>query len=154
MKTLLRFPALVAALSATVLLALSGCDTFNSRAKEKSATYDALSPKTQLRLEKGRIHVGDTPDMVYIALGTPDEKRERDTTGTEQTTWIYKTYIEQYEGTVWGGYHRMIGPGFGGAGYIVYQEPISQDIYRDRVDEIIRVTFVAGKVTVVDQVKR
>ena len=154
MKTLPRFPLFAAALSATLLFALTGCDTFNSRAKEKSATYDSLSPKAQQRLEKGRIHVGDTPDMVYIALGTPDEKRERSTTANEQTTWIYRTYIEQYEGTVWGGYHRMIGPGFGGGGYIIYQEPISQDIYRDRVDEVIRVTFVGGKVTVVDQVKR
>jgi hypothetical protein len=154
MKTFLRFPVLVAAFGASVLLALTGCDSFNSRAKEKSATYDALSPKTQQRLEKGRIHVGDTPDMVYIALGTPDEKRERSTTANEQTTWIYKTYVEQYEGTVWGGYRRGIEPGFGGSGYVVFQEPISRDIYQSHVDDIIRVTFVGGKVTVVDQMKR
>jgi len=154
MKTLSRFSLLATACSAAVLVTLAGCDTFDSRAKEKSATYDTLSQKTQQRLEKGKINVGDTPDMVYIALGNPDEKRERSTNNSDHTIWIYKTYIEEYAGTVWGGYRRVIGPGFGGRGYVIYQEPITQDLYRDHVDEIIRVTFTGGKVTTVDQVKR
>lgn len=154
MKTFLRFPLPVAVLGAAILVALTGCDTFNSRAKEKSVVYDSLTPKTQQRLERGKIRVGDTPDMVYIAFGTPDEKREHSTAANEQTTWIYKTYVEQYEGTVWGGYHRVIGPGMGGGAYIIYQEPISQDIYRAHLDEIIRVTFTGGKVTMIDEDKR
>jgi hypothetical protein len=154
MKTLSRLSLPAIACGAAVLLTLAGCDTFDSRAKEKSATYDSLNSNTQQRLEKGKINVGDTPDMVYIALGNPDEKRERSTTNNEQDIWIYKTYVEEYAGTVWGGYHRVIGPGFGGRGYIIYREPISQDLYRDHVDEIIRVTFSAGKVTAVEQVKR
>jgi len=149
MKTILRFSLLSTALGAALLLA--GCDTFKSRAEEKSEVYDSLSPKTQKRLERGKINVGDTPDMVYIALGDPTEKRERSTAGNEQTTWIYKTYVEQYAGSIWGGFRREIVPG--PRGYIVYQEPISQDIYQTHVDDVIRVTFVGGKVTTVDQLK-
>src|SRR5882762_7956237 len=59
----------------TVLL-LAGCDTFDSRATEKAQVFDNLSEKTQKRLERGTIHAGDTEDMVYIALGDPDEKRQ------------------------------------------------------------------------------
>lgn len=140
----------LAALSAGLLLA--GCDTFASRAKEKSETYNSLPPNTQQRLERGTVNPGDTEDMVYIALGDPDEKRDIKTSDNTRTTWIYRTYWQQYEGTAWVGWHRVIvaTP----RGYAIYHEPITESVYRSHVDEVIRVTFADGKVTTVEQSKR
>lgn len=139
--------------SATALLlsfGLTGCDTFNSRAKEKSDVFDELSPKTQKRLERGKITPGDTQDMVYIALGDPDEKRQTTTADGSNETWIYRTYWEQYEGSAWVGWHRVIVP-TGRGGYAIYHEPVTRDIYRTRVDEVIRVGFNKGVVSSVEQ---
>ncbi|MCX6954876.1 MAG: hypothetical protein NTV51_22185 [Verrucomicrobia bacterium] len=142
----------LAALAAAVLL--GGCDTFNKRADEKSAVFDALSPATQKRLERGKIHVGDSEDLVYIALGNPDEKRQVTRADGTEAVWVYRTYWEQYEGRAWVGWRRIVVPAAGGRGYVVYHEPVTQDIYRTRVDEVIRVTFTKGVVSVVEQNKR
>ncbi|HWA08554.1 MAG TPA: hypothetical protein VG838_03720 [Opitutaceae bacterium] len=142
-------------LSLAVLLAafgVAGCDTFKSRAREKSEVYDSLAPGTQKRLERGKINPGDTEDMVYIALGDPDDKRDRTTADGTASVWIYRTYWQQYEGQAWAGWHRVIVPT--GRGYVIYHEPITEDIYRTHIDEVIRVTFVNGKVTAVEQNKR
>ena len=133
---------------------LTGCDTFKARAEEKSDTYNSLSTGTQKRLERGKINVGDTQDMVYIALGNPEEKRDVSTSDGTQTVWLYKTYWEQYEGTAWVGWHRVIVPAAGGRGYVVFHEPITQDIYRTHLDEVIRVTFANNVVSSVEQQKR
>jgi hypothetical protein len=140
----------LATLSAGLLLA--GCDTFESRAREKSETYNSLPPNTQQRLERGTVNPGDTEDMVYIALGDPDEQRDVTSTDSKRSIWIYRTYWQQYEGSAWVGWHRVIvrTP----RGYAIYHEPITQSVYRTHIDEIIRVTFVDGKVTTVEQSKR
>jgi len=142
----------LAALAAT--FALSGCDTFQSRAREKSEVYQSLPPGTQQRLQRGRIAVGDTQDMVYIALGHPDEKRTGMTSDGTQELWIYRTYWEQYEGTAWVGYHRVIVPAPNGRGYWIYHEPITQDVYSQHADEVIRVTFSRGIVSSIEQTNR
>ena len=142
---------LICVATAAVAFLLTACNTFKQRAEEKSEVYDSLSPATQKRLERGKIRVGDTEDLVYIALGNPDEKRDIATNDGNQTVWIYRTYWEQYEGTAWVGWHRIIVPAAGGRGYVVFHEPITQDVYRTRADEVIRVTFTRGAVTSVEQ---
>lgn len=142
----------MAVLAASFLFA--GCDTFKSRSNEKSEVFDSLSSATQKRLQRGKINVGDSQDLVYIALGNPDEKREVTSADGNQNVWIYRTYWEQYEGTAWVGWHRVIVPAAGGRGYAVFHEPITQDVYRSRVDEVIRVTFSRGMVSSVEQQKR
>lgn len=140
-------------LAAVALSTLVGCNTFDSRAREKSATYEALPQDTKQRLQRGSISVGDTQDMVYIALGTPDEKREVSTSDGTAQTWVYRTYWEQYEGTAWVGWHRVIVPT--ARGYAIYHEPITRDVYRSRVDEVIRVSFdTRGVVSAVEQRSR
>jgi outer membrane protein assembly factor BamE (lipoprotein component of BamABCDE complex) len=136
------------------LFTLSGCDTFQSRAREKAQVYQSLPPDTQHRLQHGRIGVGDTQDMVYIALGYPDEVREVATTQGNQTVWIYRTYWQQYEGSEWVGWHRVIAPAPDGRGYIVYHEPVRTDVYRTHVDEVIRVVFQNSVVQSVEQRNR
>ncbi|MEY4939796.1 MAG: hypothetical protein RIQ93_1531 [Verrucomicrobiota bacterium] len=144
---------LVSRLLPAVMLALAfpGCNTFKSRAREKSATFDALPNEAQQRLRRGEIDIGDTHDMVYIALGQPDERRETITSDGGQETWIYRTYWQQYEGTAWAGWRRVVVPASNGRGYIIFHEPVSRDVYSARADDVIRVTLARGVVRAVEQ---
>ena len=139
----------IAALAA--ILGLTGCDTFASRARQRSETFESLSPSDQHRLQRGGISVGDTQDMVYIALGNPDERRDITTADGTQTVWAYNNYWQQYEGTAWLGYRRIIVPRADGRGYVIYHEPVTQDVYRTHVDERTRVTFRNGVVQSIEQ---
>lgn len=136
------------------MVAFSGCDTFSSRARQMSGVYDQLPASEQRRLQRGMINVGDTPEMVYIALGHADERRDLTTADGTQSVWIYRTYWQQYEGTAWLGYRRIIVPAANGRGYIIYHEPVTQDVYRTHTDENIRVTFARGVVSQVEQQRR
>ena len=133
---------------------LSGCNTFRSRAKQMSGVYDQLPATEQQRLQRGAINVGDTPEMVYIALGNPDERRDVLNADGTQNVWIYKSYWQQYEGTAWLGYRRTIVPSRTGRGYVIGHEPVTQDVYRTHADDRFRVTFANGVVSQVEQTRR
>lgn len=155
MKTKTTFPSLsLSAVTLALVVGLAGCNTFERRAEEKSATFDALPTSTQQRLERGRINVGDTQDMVYIALGNPDETRQLADADGEHLVWVYKSYWQEYEGTAWVGWRRIIVPTANRRGYVVFHEPVTRDFYRTRADEIIRVTFRRGAVATVEQQTR
>ena len=145
--------SLLLALLALAALALAGCNSFAYRAREKSQVFNSLPPDTRQRLHEGHISVGDSQDMVYIALGYPDEVREITTPQGTRTLWIYRTYWQQYEGTAWTGWHRVIVPLRGG-GYAIMHEPVTTDVYRVHADEVIRVTFEHGVVAGVEQRRR
>jgi len=140
---------LALAVGVLLLCVTSGCDTFESRAHEKSEVFESLPPTDQKRLENGIIHVGDTEDMVYIALGRPDAKRIIDTADGKRSVWSYQSYWQEYAGTEWVGWHRRIvrGP----RGFVIFHEPVRADLYRTHAEERIRVTFIDGKVVAVDQ---
>jgi outer membrane protein assembly factor BamE (lipoprotein component of BamABCDE complex) len=140
-------------LAALVVASLmTGCNTFRSRARERSATFEQLSPAEQQRLQRGTINVGDNEDMVYIALGSPDERRDITTADGTQAVWIYKSYWQQYEGTAWLGYRRYVVPT--ARGFAIFHEPVTQDVYRTHADDRIRVTFDRrGVVTTVEQIR-
>ncbi len=148
----MRFPPLVRlGLVSLVLLGLSACSTFQRRAEEKSTVFRALDAATQARLEARQIEVGDTQDMVYIALGAPDEKREQLDAGGKTTTWIYSAYWQEYQGTRMVGYRRQVIYDPATKSYRVYHEPDFQPIYAPRMEDRVRITFQDGRVTVIEQ---
>src|ERR1044071_9517453 len=131
----------------------AGCNTFEHRAEQKSETFNSLDPATQQRLKQGNIDVGDTPDMVYIALGVPDSRRQRVTSDGRELVWIYSTYYQDYEGTALVGYRRYFVP-VGPRRYAVHFEPVRSDIYSEHSEENMRITFVNGHVSAVEQTQR
>ncbi|HRJ47004.1 MAG TPA: hypothetical protein PKY38_06560 [Opitutaceae bacterium] len=136
------------------LVLLAGCSTIDRRIEEKAAVFASLDPATQEQLRQGMVEVGYDTDMVYIALGRPDERRERVTAAGREQVWIYSTYFQEYVGTTTMGYRRYVTVHPRTGERIIYFEPIRTDIYRDRVDERIRITFINGRVTVIEQVQR
>jgi len=141
-------------IAAAMLMFVAGCNSFQSRARQMSAVYDQLPAAEQQRLQRGLISVGDTPEMVYIALGNPDEQRDVLNADGSRNVWVYKSYWQQYEGTAWLGYRRVIVPASNGRGYVIFHEPVTQDVYRTHVDDVIRVTFANGVVQQVEQNRR
>ena len=138
-------------LIAAVLLA--GCSTFERRAGEKSATFSQLDETTRQRLKDRDISVGDTQDMVYVALGVPDEKRDRISEEGSETTWIYPASWQEDQGRALVGYRRHVVFDPGSRRYRVYPTPVGQRVHAQRAEERIRVTFTDGQVTTVEQVK-
>lgn len=134
-------------------LFFAGCNGFEHRAEQKSATFNALDDATQQRLKSGNIAVGDTPDMVYIALGVPDAKRQRLTSDGREVIWVYKTYYQDYRGTELIGYRRYFVPA-GPNRYVVHFEPVAREVYDERSEENMRITFVNDHVSSVEQVQR
>ena len=70
---------------------LSGCvSVMDRRISAHQETWQRLSALDQNRLRHGTLRIGDTEDMVSIALGSPDKVLPitgRD--GQKQTVWIY-----------------------------------------------------------------
>ena len=134
-------------------LFVSSCSTVDNRIKEKSAVFASLDPQAQARLKQGIIDIGYTMDMVYIALGKPDEVREKTTEKGKDTTWIFKNYWQDYQGSTVVGYHRYVYYDPTAKAYRVYYEPVRTEIYRERSEERTRVSFVDGHVTAIEQAK-
>lgn len=150
----MKISSLIALFVLTATAALfTSCSTFSSRAEEKSTVFNSLDEETQTRLKQGNIHVGDTPDMVYIALGVPDNKMQRVTSDGRQLIWIYKTYYQDYQGSQLVGYRRYFVP-VAPNRYVVHFEPVRREIYDERSEENMRITFVNGHVSIVEQAQR
>jgi hypothetical protein len=147
-KSLLSLSVFVSA----ALLA-TGCSTFESRAKERSGTYTTLDSATQSRLKERLIQLGDSEDMVYIAFGTPDTKRELLDASGRATIWIYKAYWQEYQGTRSTGYNRFVTYDAASKSYRVIAVPDYQPVYQSRSEERVRITFKNGRVTIVEQTK-
>lgn len=134
-------------------LALSGCNTVKSRIEEKSALFNSLDPQTQARIRQGLVDIGYTEDMVYIAMGNPDERKEISTAQGHQSVWTYKTYWQEYEGSRVVGYHRYVYFDPRLKAYRVYLEPVRAELYRDREEERTRINFQDGHVASIETAK-
>jgi hypothetical protein len=147
----MKTPLLVTLLLVT--LTVTGCDTFQRRSQERASTFASLAPAEQEKLRRGVIEVSNTPDMVYIALGRPDETHETSTAQGRETVWIYNSYHREYEGNIHTGYHRILIFDPVRKRYTVFYEPISTDVYSEHSDEHIRIKFKDDKVAVIEQPK-
>jgi len=132
---------------------LTGCQSVDDRIKQKPEVFAGLDTATQDKIKQGIIDLGYTEDMVYLALGAPDQKRESVTAAGKSVTWIYNTYYTRYDGTQMVGYHRRVYFDPYLRSYRVYYQPAFVETYRDEKEERIRVVFKDGKVTVIEQSK-
>lgn len=151
MKKLLQLTLLLGAVAL-----LGACSTINSRITEKSAVYNSLDPNTQAKIAHGDIDIGFTPDMVYIALGRPDFRREAVSTEGQSETWIYRSYYDDYDPAFVGfhHFHRWYAYNPYGHFYRMYWEPVYfDDAYPQVAEDNIRVTFRNGRVVMIDQAK-
>ncbi|MFZ5494311.1 MAG: hypothetical protein ACOZE5_03110 [Verrucomicrobiota bacterium] len=138
---------------ATSLGFLAGCQSVESRIQEKPEVFYKLDRAIQDKILQGIIDIGFSEDMVYLALGKPDQQRETLTENGRTTTWIYNTYYNRYDGTQMVGYYRRVYYDPHLRSYRIYYRPAFADTYRDEVEERIRITFKDGHATVIEQAK-
>ena len=138
---------------ATAVLGLAGCQSVESRIKEKPEAFAQVDKATQDKIKQGIIDLGFSEDLVYLALGAPDQKREAVSATGNTTTWIYNTYYDRYDGTQHAGYHRQVYFDPYLRTYRVYYRPVFADTYVTEKEERIRVIFKDGKVSVIEQTK-
>lgn len=136
-----------------VLTLAAGCSTFEKRAGEKSAVFDALAPEAQDKLRRGVVEIGNTTDMVYIALGEPDSRLERTTAEGTEEVWIYSAFVSDYSDTGIVGYRRMLIYDPVSKRHHLYYEPVTATFYQSRFEDRIRITFREGKVAIFEQVR-
>jgi hypothetical protein len=142
------------ALSLLGILGLfSGCQTVDDRIREKPAVFANVDPATQDKIKQGIIDIGYSEDMVYLALGKPDQKRESVTADNRRVTWIYNTYYQRYDGSQFAGYSRRVYFDPYLKAYRVYYHPVYADVYSNETEERIRIVFKDGKATVIEQSK-
>jgi hypothetical protein len=79
---------------APVVLIVS-CATPDARIKQSQELFDTWPPEVQERLREGKIEIGDTTDMVFIALGKPDREYTRRTAARLMTVWSYTDHYTQ-----------------------------------------------------------
>lgn len=138
---------------ALALLGVAGCSTFEKRSAEKIAVFSQLDPATQEKLRQGVVEIGYTSDMVFIALGKPDIRSERITADSREETWTYSAYYTEYRGTETAGYRRIIDYNPLTKAYYVYYEPVRVDVYRDHIEDRIRIIFRDGRAAMIEQAK-
>ncbi|MDP2136258.1 MAG: hypothetical protein Q8J74_00255 [Candidatus Didemnitutus sp.] len=132
---------------------LTGCQSVDSRIKENPQLFANLDAESQAKIKQGNIDLGFTEDMVYLALGAPDQKREVRSGKGLSTAWIYNSYFERYDGTRFVGYDRRLYYDSARNTYHVNFVPVYAATYRPEAEERIRVVFENGKVTVIEQTK-
>lgn len=135
------------------LLFAAGCQTVDDRIKEKPDVYAKLDSATQDKIKQGIIDLGFTPDMVYLALGKPDEQRETISAEGRSEVWVYNTYYSRYDGTQFTGYYRRVYYDPAIRGYRVFYSPAYVETYRPEKEERIRVVFKDGKTSTIEQSK-
>ncbi|MEI6108094.1 MAG: hypothetical protein WCR49_13925 [Opitutae bacterium] len=144
---------LVTLLLFSALFGLTGCQSVDDRIKQKPDVFAAVDKATQDKIKQGIIDLGYTPDMVYLALGAPDQKRETVAATGMSISWIYNTYYQRYDGTAFVGYERRVYYDPGIRSYRLYYHPAYIDTYHEERDERIRVVFKDGKAAVIEQSK-
>jgi hypothetical protein len=91
MKRQIFLRALTLGLCASALF-LTGCATPEQRISDHPEIYQTLSPRDQELVKVGKIREGMTPDAVYLAWGTPDQKGTGVARGKSVETWVYNDY--------------------------------------------------------------
>jgi hypothetical protein len=112
-ETLVRRTIQGAACALFAALLLGCASTPDSRIAESQELFDTYSAEVQARLRAGTVAVGDTEDMVYMALGDPDETSLAVEDDGETRMWGYTKSRPGFSIGIGGG-NMGYGGGMGG----------------------------------------
>lgn len=129
-----------------VAIGLAACSTPATRIEKDPALYSAFPPDVQASVKQGKIDIGFTTDMVYVAWGKPENKKEIVEEKGKHEVWIYLGTRQVFDG-----YDTVEVPRATGNGQLsgVYMEqrPRFRTVYYERAS----VTFTDGKVSKIVQ---
>jgi len=90
-----RFASGIAAIALLGLVA--GCATPKARIRRHPEMFAEFSPEVQERVRQGGTALGDSKDMVYIALGRPARIYTRETADGKHEIWSYVRVYPVYD---------------------------------------------------------
>ena len=125
----------------------------DNRIKEKGGLFAGLDPATQAKIRSGRVDLGFSAEMVYLALGEPAAKHELTTRAGRDEIWIYLACDYPSAGLDPLGYHRRVYFNPSLNGYHVFYRPILTDDPAVASGERLRVTIHEGQVAAIEQAK-
>jgi hypothetical protein len=134
-----------------ILLMTTGCNTVDKRISQRQAVFDALPPNEQERIRAGRIDLGDSQDAVFIALGTPQEKRRRAAAEGTSEVWIYTRQVLRPDGFAVTGYSRRVIRDGTGRIIAVTFDPLISPVSRVDIEPVLSVIFRDGVVVAFEE---
>ena len=133
------------------LLLNAGCAVSQSaRIQEKSVVFRSLTPGQQQQVLAGRVNVGFTSDMVYLALGKPAEVKAAGNSAAQGEEWVYRRVYSRFvPGT--GISTTGTSPVYDSTG-MIQGGPYDQAVKLGSEADSLEVFFRAGKVVLVKRV--
>lgn len=138
-----------ARICAGLTLLVGGCSSPEWRIRQHRALFESLPAEAQERIRGGNIALGDTKDMVFLALGRPDREYVR--TSAEGTTevWSYTDVATSRERRRVTGDFRVRDP----SGRLrTVHDTVWVDVDREHEYERLRIEFQNGVVKAIEHV--
>jgi len=79
-----------------LILSHAGCDPASgiaTRITERSAVFTQLTSEQKTKIEQGVVEIGFTADMVYMAMGRPQNITEKDLPLGHVSMWTYQNFL-------------------------------------------------------------
>ena len=138
------------ALALLFLFSLSACSTVDKRIERHQGVFDRLPADDQARVREGKVQLGDSAEVVYMAIGSPDRKYKRVTAEGEVNVWSYVRYeYRSRPHLVDGRFRYRDRNGRLRTGY----ESVWVDVEERNEYEVLRLEFKDGAVTALETVK-
>lgn len=128
---------------------LAGCSTPQSRAQRNPELLASLPPEVQERVQRGEIDIGDSQEVVRVALGKPDRRYTELTEAGRTEVWAY------HDRSLGSRLSLGVGTGIGIGRGSVFGGGVSVGTGgRMRSDEKVRVSFVGGEAVAIQTAER
>jgi outer membrane protein assembly factor BamE (lipoprotein component of BamABCDE complex) len=145
-----RFAA-AAALMLLGLTILTGCSTPASRIEQNKELFSTFAPDVQASIRQGKINIGFTRDMVYMALGKPERQYSRTTEAGQSEIWSYVDLYSTTRRQRIDGPFRIRDPQ---GGYRTVSDSLWVDVNEQHEYERLRVEFEGNRVRAIENVTR
>lgn len=131
---------------------LAGCQTVDDRIKENPESFASVDKATQDKIKQGIIDLGFSENLVYLALGSPAQKRQSVSATEKTVTWVYYASSELRTDVLHEGYYRHYYDPNSGDRRCVYI-PATFESGLPEKKARIHVVFKDGKVCMIEQTK-
>jgi PBP1b-binding outer membrane lipoprotein LpoB len=130
---------------------LAGCATPESRIKKNPDLFASFPPDVQAKVQQGQIDIGFSPEMVTMALGTPNRVYTRQTKDGSIEVWSYtSTRVTNERQRVNANFRYRDASG----SYRNANDWVYVDVARETEYERVRVEFTEGKVSAIDTLQQ
>lgn len=140
------------AVAAGVLLILAGCATPQARIKKRPDLFASFPPEVQANVIEGKIELGYTKDMVWIAMGRPDRVYRKRAEVGESEIWAY---VQQQVTTerLWAERTVVLRDKDGKYVYEPHVDYVPYRVEREREYEAVRIEFFEDRVRSIEDVQ-